>query len=153
MGSILWFFFLFRGRGRRILFYDMIGQYSIKNVGNICLFNHIDGLVQKRRNPSALAMELCLSCTNPSLWRYACWWYINGKKWNNDSDVMCIVYRESLITVAAEGLAPLGARSLTDTVISDSLNHRNDGRWCLVLSIMFWIFPSHATHATSWYSD
>ena len=26
---------------------------------------HIDGLVQERRNSSALAMELLLSCTNP----------------------------------------------------------------------------------------
>ena len=26
---------------------------------------HIDGLVQERRNSSALAMELRLSCTNP----------------------------------------------------------------------------------------
>ena len=29
---------------------------------------HIDGLVQERRNSSALAMELCLSCINPSTW-------------------------------------------------------------------------------------
>ena len=28
---------------------------------------HIDGLVQERRNSSALAMELHLSCTNPSI--------------------------------------------------------------------------------------
>ena len=28
---------------------------------------HIDGLVQERRNSSALAMELCLFCTNPSI--------------------------------------------------------------------------------------
>ena len=28
---------------------------------------HIDGLVQERRNSSALAMELRLSCTNPSI--------------------------------------------------------------------------------------
>ena len=27
---------------------------------------HIDGLVQERRNSSAFAMELRLSCTNPS---------------------------------------------------------------------------------------
>ena len=27
----------------------------------------IDGLVQERRNSSALAMELCLSCTNPPI--------------------------------------------------------------------------------------
>ena len=29
---------------------------------------HIDGLVQERRNSSALAMELRLSCINPSIW-------------------------------------------------------------------------------------
>ena len=29
---------------------------------------HIDGLVQEKRNSSALAMELRLPCTNPSIW-------------------------------------------------------------------------------------
>ena len=29
---------------------------------------HIDWLVQERRNPSALVMELRLSCTNPSIY-------------------------------------------------------------------------------------
>ena len=29
--------------------------------------HYIDGLVQERRNSSALAMELRLSCTNPSI--------------------------------------------------------------------------------------
>ena len=29
---------------------------------------HIDGLVQERRNSSALAMELHLSCTNPPIY-------------------------------------------------------------------------------------
>ena len=33
----------------------------------------IDGLVQERRNSSALAMELCLSCTNPLIYIYAPW--------------------------------------------------------------------------------
>ena len=28
---------------------------------------HIDGLVQERRNSSTLAMELRISCTNPSI--------------------------------------------------------------------------------------
>ena len=28
---------------------------------------YIDGLVQERHNSSVLAMELCLSCTNPSI--------------------------------------------------------------------------------------
>ena len=30
--------------------------------------HHIDGFVQERRNSSALAMELRLSCTNPSIY-------------------------------------------------------------------------------------
>ena len=29
---------------------------------------HIDGLVQERRNSSVLAMELRISCINPSIW-------------------------------------------------------------------------------------
>ena len=39
----------------------------------------IEGLAQERRNSSALAMELCLSCTNP---------------WINISyiDMLCIIY-------------------------------------------------------------
>ena len=32
------------------------------------LFLCLGELVQERRNSSALAMELCLSCTNPSIW-------------------------------------------------------------------------------------
>ena len=40
----------------------------------LSLYPNIDGLVQERRNSSALAMDLCLSCTNP--WIYNCWPYI-----------------------------------------------------------------------------
>ena len=32
----------------------------------------LDGLVQKRRNSSALIMELCFSCTKPSKWLRLC---------------------------------------------------------------------------------
>ena len=35
---------------------------------HIKLNHNIDGLVQERRNSSVLAMELRLSCTNPSIW-------------------------------------------------------------------------------------
>ena len=31
------------------------------------MFTHIDGLMQDRRNASAFAVELRLSCTNPSI--------------------------------------------------------------------------------------
>ena len=40
------------------------------------VLDYIDGLVQERRNSSALAMELRLSCTNPSIWTcYSCTLY------------------------------------------------------------------------------
>ena len=34
---------------------------------NVLYISYIDGLVQERRNSSALAMELRLSCTKPSI--------------------------------------------------------------------------------------
>ena len=43
-----------------------IYQYTCSRIDGV----HIDGLVQERCNFSALAMELRLSCTNPSIW---CW--------------------------------------------------------------------------------
>ena len=41
---------------------------TIESRYNTVHFLHIDGLVQERRNPSANAMELHFSCTNPSIW-------------------------------------------------------------------------------------
>ena len=38
----------------------------------LCIHVYINGLVQERRNSSALAMELRLSCTNPSIWYIKC---------------------------------------------------------------------------------
>ena len=39
---------------------------------------HVDGLVQERCDSSALAMELCLSCTNPPIYGFTlCWWQLN----------------------------------------------------------------------------
>ena len=35
---------------------------------SVALFLHFDGLVQERLNSSALAVELRLSCTNPSIY-------------------------------------------------------------------------------------
>ena len=49
----------------------------------------IDGLVQERRNSSALAMELCLSYTNPSIYYTD---YINGHK----SLYKCIIYEKEV---------------------------------------------------------
>ena len=41
----------------------------MSDCGHYCRCLHkIDGLVQERRNSIANALELCLSCTNPSKW-------------------------------------------------------------------------------------
>ena len=48
------------------------GQYSAYVVllqYHLLLNHYIDGLVEERRNSSALAMELCLSCTNPLIYQ------------------------------------------------------------------------------------
>ena len=40
--------------------------------GDIHCICYINGLVQGRRNSNALALELRLSCTNPSIWEHLC---------------------------------------------------------------------------------
>ena len=40
--------------------------------GGETVTRYIDGLVQERRNPSALAIESRLSCTNPSIYEDMC---------------------------------------------------------------------------------
>ena len=48
---------------------DVIGEWDFELNWISCgLSPNIDGLVQERRNSSALAMELRLSCTTPSLY-------------------------------------------------------------------------------------
>ena len=57
----------------------------IKATANIPMFflfltfqnYHIDGLMQERRNSSALAMELRLSCLNPSIYKIVCYRYFD----------------------------------------------------------------------------
>ena len=60
---------------------------------------NIDGLVQERRNSSALAMGLCLSCINPSI----CSW--NAPLWKAKIHWLCIV---DIMT--ADDLVMWGAR-------------------------------------------
>ena len=63
-----------------------IKNYSIMDQGDyLPSTQHIHGLVQEKRNSIANALELCLSCTDPStLWP--------GKKWLTfaDSIFRCI---------------------------------------------------------------
>ena len=51
----------------------IIRMYGMYVISKEISWNDIEGLVQERRNSSALAMELRLSCTNPSTW-YVCTW-------------------------------------------------------------------------------
>ena len=44
------------------------GEEEIVVLLLICMDSYIDGLVQERHNSSALAMEIRLSCTNPSIY-------------------------------------------------------------------------------------
>ena len=46
---------------------DMVSVISDMSDDNLVI-TRIDGLVQERRNSSALAMELRLSCTKPSMY-------------------------------------------------------------------------------------
>ena len=41
-------------------------------IENGFLIPHLDGLVQERRNCIAKALDLCLSCTNPSIYKLFC---------------------------------------------------------------------------------
>ena len=50
---------------------DGLVHADTESLSRIMLNEHIDGLVQKRRISNALAMELRLSCTDPSIW-YVC---------------------------------------------------------------------------------
>ena len=43
-------------------------RLNVFYIQNPQTIHHIDRFVQERRNSSALAMELRLSCTNPSIW-------------------------------------------------------------------------------------
>ena len=57
---------------------------------NMCsiFWQHIDGLVQERRNSSALAMELHLSCTNPSISSIRYWqWCFKWKSIWTDKNI------------------------------------------------------------------
>ena len=50
-----------------------ICRYALRWRSVHVIWAHFDGLVQERHNSSALAMELCLSCTNPLiLWVDIC---------------------------------------------------------------------------------
>ena len=42
--------------------------YLITNLNQHMMQAHFDGLVQERHNSIANKLELCLSCTNPSIW-------------------------------------------------------------------------------------
>ena len=68
---------------------------------------HIDGLVQERHNSSALAVELCLSCTNPLIWA----------SWSLNSPVTCLFNNFKPSTKASKVL-------ITDPLWGESTSHQ-----------------------------
>ena len=59
--------------------------------------HHIHGLVQERRNSSALAMELRFSCTNPSIYAWHELWNHDGRYYicnRNDETKMALYMQE-----------------------------------------------------------
>ena len=45
--------------------------FFFENMMFVIATQHFDGLVQESHNSIANALELCLSCTNPSIWTNA----------------------------------------------------------------------------------
>ena len=70
----LWFYgpisFIVRYNGSSNLWFYSLISSEVKYNGSTTSVVHIDGSMQERRSSSVLAMELHLSCTNPSI----CWW-------------------------------------------------------------------------------
>ena len=108
--------------------------------------NQIEGLVQKRRNSSALAMELRLSCTNPSKW--AC----NLSRYSG----MCFYFQWTLQLISFPGPI-LGLRPANETrryIVTTShwlkanlesvliLNAPEWRTWCFVMVIL-WLLYSY----------
>ena len=52
---------------KTVLIVSLCGGWWWKYIYIYVRYN-LDGLMQERRNSNALAMELCQSCTNPSIW-------------------------------------------------------------------------------------
>ena len=53
-----------------------LGLIDTNMLGIVYVIQHINGLVQERRNSRALAMELRLFCINPSKWDL--FWVLNS---------------------------------------------------------------------------
>ena len=84
-----------------ILWMDVIGYFPLS--GSNAVLHRIDGLVQERRKSNALAMELRISCTNPSTWnvwtsKYTILHYcLLGKTANNMSDISAPIFPLSVV--------------------------------------------------------
>ena len=79
---------------------------------------HIDGLVQERCNSSALAMELRLSCTNPSISSWdACWFTGFMCHKVNNSPIDCeVAYELTSYKMKLPTLQPLHCIHITSSI-------------------------------------
>ena len=58
--------------GKYLWSFPQYGSINSAVIFYILQQEHVDGLVQERHNSIANALELCLSCTNPSIWHRSC---------------------------------------------------------------------------------
>ena len=64
--------------------------YSLPGLWCDVSISHIDGLVQERRNSIALAMELRLSCFNPSKW------HARSLVWDTSISMSCHAFSQTV---------------------------------------------------------
>ena len=93
---------------------------------------YTDGLVQERRNSSALAMELHLSYTKPLIWNY-----------NNQINLEEIMSDFVLSTVSADDLALLGTRTFAGWMMTKS-----GTQWKHLISLANLMFSGALAHFT-----
>ena len=95
---------------------------------DVLLHYYADGLVQERRNSSALAMELRLSCTNPSHDALCPLWLSNFTR----------VVTEKPQVVITPTLSSLLTLEIITMTIYDAISEKEAGT--MTLSSEFWIY-------------
>ena len=80
-----------------------------------CMKWHIDGLVQERRNSTANALELRLSCTNTSINTSSVSIKVPSSKISLASEETDLIYVLTVLTDGPAAVAPVGARTSAGT--------------------------------------
>ena len=94
--------------------------------------SYIDGLVQERRNSSALAVELRLSCTNPSTW----WHHFNGLA--QDCTISSVLVMEILLSSAKPSRFYLSFSSSSTSLVNGLWLKLDYCQWYCLINQILW---------------